>query len=77
MYTVELPCQVGQTIYYIDENKIETDVVKFFTITKAGVKACLLFHNKHFWDYYEWGKDVFLTEEEAVEALKRRLQNDM
>lgn len=79
MYTIELPCQVGQTIYYISHigNKVDTDVVKFFTITKAGVKTILLYHNRKFWDYHKWGKDVFLSEEEAIEALKRRLQNDM
>ena len=67
-----LPCKIGDTIYYIDRdsNVIEEDSVKFFTITKDGIKPILKRHNKKFWEFYEWGKTVFLTKEEAEAKLK-------
>lgn len=66
-----LPCKIGDTIYYIDRysNVVEKDSVKFFTFTKDGIKPILNRHNKKFWEFYEWGKTVFLTREEAEFAL--------
>lgn len=66
-----LPCKIGDTIYYIDRysNVIEEDSVKFFTITKDGIKPILKWHNKKFWEFNEWGKTVFLTREEAEFVL--------
>jgi hypothetical protein len=71
---IKLPCAVGQTIYYIDHYRdcIETDTVKFFTVTKSGINVILQYHNQKFWDYQEWGKTVFLSEGEAQEAFKER-----
>lgn len=68
---VILPCKIGDTIFYINKytNVIESDVVKFFTFTKDGIKPILKLHNKKFWDFYEWGKTVFLTREEAEATL--------
>ena len=68
------PCKVGDKIYYIDKytNCVEEDTVKFFTVTKDGIKPILEFHNTKFWKYYKWGKTVFLTKEEAENALKER-----
>ena len=69
---IELPCKVGDTIYYINRNNnvIEEDVVKFFTFTKDGIKPILTRHNKKFWEFYEWDKTIFLTREEAEKRLK-------
>ena len=68
---VTLPCKIDDTIYYINkyDNIVESDIVKFFTITKDGIKPILKYHNKKFWNFYEWGKNVFLTREEAEAAL--------
>jgi hypothetical protein len=66
-----LPCNVGDKIYYIDRftHKVEKDTVKFLTITKNGVKPILTRHNIKFWDFYELGKTVFFTKEEAEAHL--------
>lgn len=70
---IELPCSVGQTLYYIDRyrDRIETDTVKFFTITKNGINTILQYHNQKFWDYHELGKTVFLSEEDAQKAFAK------
>lgn len=66
------PCKVGDKIYYLDRysGEVEEDTVKFFTFTKNGVRPLLERHNKRFWEFYSWGKTVFLTKEEAEQALK-------
>lgn len=71
---VELPCEVGQTVYYLDKysNSVETDTAVFFTVTKDGCKAILKRHNKRFWEDQEWGKTVFLSRELAEKALSER-----
>lgn len=67
---IVLPCKIGDTLYYLDRysKSIETDTVKYFTITKNGCKPILERHNIKFWENYEWGKTVFLSYEEAEEA---------
>ena len=62
-----LPCNVGDRIYFIDRHThtIQEDIVKFLTITKNGVKPILTYHNIKFWNFYELGKTVFFTREEA------------
>lgn len=74
---VTLPCDIGDNIYYIDRytGEIDIDTVKYFTITKDGVKPILIRHNIRFWNYYQWGENVFLTKEEAEQSL-RTPQND-
>lgn len=74
---IEVPCAIDQTLYYYDSytRKLEEDQVKYFTITRAGVKPILCRHNIKFWDYYELGKNVFLTREEAEEKEKESFVN--
>ena len=71
---VVLPVMVGQTVWYIDRytGNIETDTVKYLTVTKSGIHAQLVYHNQKFWDIYRQGKDVFFTREAAEAALKAR-----
>lgn len=66
-----LPCNVSDKVYYIDRftHNVEKDTVKFLTITKNGVKPILTRHNIKFWDFYELGKTVFFTKEEAEAHL--------
>lgn len=68
-----LPYKVGDKIYYIDRhtNKVEEDTIKFITITKNGPKPILTRHNKHFWEYYVFGVNVFLNREAAEAAVKK------
>ena len=72
------PCKVGDTLYYLDRysKSVETDTVKFFTITKNGCKPILTRHNIKFWEMYEWGKTVFLTREDAERALEEKSNAD-
>ena len=71
------PCKVGHVLFYIDRysGEVEEDEVKFFTVTKNGIKPILTRHNIKFWEMYKWGKTVFLTKEEAEKALAERSKN--
>ena len=57
-------------IIYIDRHtkEVQSDEVKFFTVTKTGVTPCLRYHNTKFCDYYTWGETVFTSCEEANNA---------
>lgn len=68
--SVVLPCKPGSLLFYIDRHtkEVQSDEVKFFTITKTGVTPCLRYHNTNFWDYYTWGETVFTSCEEANNA---------
>ena len=68
-----VPFNIGDTLYYISKytGEIETDTVKFITITKNGAKPILEHHNTHFWEDNMFGYNVFWTEAEAIEAKKK------
>lgn len=72
------PCKVGDSLFYIDKytGKVEKESVRYLTITKNGVCPILTWHNTRFWDMYRWGKDIFLTREDAEAALKAREGNN-
>lgn len=66
---LRLPCKVGDTVYYIEDNEINKFVVYSFDIRPLQQFICnyagirLNFNN--------FGKTVFLTKEEAEQKLKR------
>lgn len=63
------PCKVGDRIYYIDStNFIDCEVVKQISFNHHGKWLVLLDHSCISFD--EIGKTVFLTREEAEQALK-------
>ena len=76
---VELPCKVGDTVYIIarisGKEEIIQDSVESFTISYFvdntpiilfdGIETCD-------WDSSDFGKQVFLTKEQAEQALKER-----
>lgn len=70
-----VPFNVGDIIYFVSRytGQIETDTVKFITVTKNGAKPILERHNTKFWEDNMFGYNVFWTEPEAQEA-KRRLE---
>ena len=72
-----VPFNVGDTLYFVSKytGEVETDTVKFITITKNGAKPILEHHNIRFWEDYMFGYNVFWSEPEAQEA-KKRLEND-
>jgi hypothetical protein len=67
-----VPYNVGDTLYYISKytGEIETDTVKFITITKNGAKPILEHHNIRFWEDNMFGYNVFWSEAEAVAKLE-------
>lgn len=79
------PCKVGDKVYYICENSLnwsvhpntiyEATVTRIVT-TRLGTSLVLHIHNEYgvaeFSSVGDLCKTVFLTKEEAVEALKRK-----
>ena len=77
------PCKVGDEVYYISENPLnlsvqantiyEADVVRIVT-THLGTSLVIQIRNEYgcteIPDINDWGKTVFLTKEEAEQALK-------
>ena len=80
---VELPCKVGDTVYIIarisGKEEIIQDSVESFTISYFvdntpiilfdGIETCD-------WDSSDFGKQVFLTKEQAEQTLKEREQRN-
>ena len=76
------PCMVGQTVYYVSEKPInlqvlsntvyEAEVVTILT-TNLGTSLVIQIRNEYgcteIPDVNDWGKTVFLSREEAEEAL--------
>ena len=73
---VELPCVVGDTMYEIFNGKIRKRVVHEITIG-VGNAVGLLFGHTLWSGISSIGKTVFLTREEAEQALKETIDNDM
>lgn len=79
------PCKVGDTVYYfshrpfnlaLQANTIyEADVVRIVT-TRLGTSLVIQIRNEYGCtevpDIRSWGETVFLTKEEAEQALKAR-----
>ena len=66
---VELPCKVGDFVYFIKARRIMADIVSKFTIDRCGVMLQRV--NGYNLGYtYQLGKKIFLTLEEAEQALK-------
>lgn len=70
---VELPCEVGQTVYFLDVCRTAEDFGKRFV--NFGVVAKVSCDHKFVvvkgGSVLDWG-DVFLSREEAEKALKER-----
>ena len=66
---VELPCKVGDFVYFIEARRVMADIVSKFTIDRCGVMLQRV--NGYNLGYtYQLGKKIFLTLEEAEQALK-------
>ena len=79
---VELPCKVGDTVYVIEdiagEEKIIQDHVETMGIGyyADGINIYQFDGVKTDGYFEDFGKTVFLTREEAEQALKEREEND-
>lgn len=67
---VELPCEVGQTVYYISFGKIYKGKCHAITIHKESVQVHLYDFDGDNASYSS--KDVYTSKEEAEKALKER-----
>ena len=71
---VELPCKPGDFVYFIKARRVMADIVSNFTIDRCGVMLRRV--NGYNLGYtYQLGKKIFLTLEEAEQALKEREEN--
>ena len=62
------PCKVGDTVWLVLFGKIYPHKIKEFQINKFGGFACSSMH----FPFQDFGKTVFLTKEDAEQALKER-----
>lgn len=75
---IELPCKVGDTVYVLIQRNVTTEIVKGtvkniqHSYNAWWVEFSDLWVDKMFDDF---GKTVFLTREEAEQALKEREEN--
>lgn len=71
---VELPCKIGDFVYFIKARRVMADIVSKFTIDKRGVMLQRVNgYNLGYTD--QLGEKIFLTCEEAEKALKEREKN--
>lgn len=72
---VELPCERGDLVYFIKARRVMADIVSKFTIDKCGVMLQRVNgYNLGYTD--QLGKKLFLTCEEAEQALKEREKDE-
>ena len=69
---IVLPCNVGDTVYFVYCGNIFPHTIKRFEIDKHGNFAFSSFP----FTFKDFGKTVFLTREEAEKALAERSAND-
>lgn len=70
---VELPCEIGNTVYCIRNHQIVTDKVVDYDIwsIKDGIKLRLTLDQYRSYIVGSLGVDVFLTLQEAEAAIRR------
>lgn len=81
---VELPCKVGDTVYFATKDRFNSATIDEITITENGMQFYWLQYDKSYeiteiWDDGTFsdkdiGKTVFLTREAAEKALEEREQ---
>lgn len=74
---VELPCKVGDTIYVVEKGKIIQDSVETLYVAYfGGDEETFQFDGIKTDGYFsDFGKTVFMTKEEAEQALRRHESN--
>ena len=65
---VDLPCKVGDTVYFVYRNEIFEHKIRKIEIGEYGGFVC----SSHCFPFSSFGQYVFLTREEAEKALKGR-----
>lgn len=73
---IKLPCKVGDRLYYLFAGEIiEKEIVCFMTHKHTKTAAFFNVALNGSCELEDFGKTVFLTREEAEEALKKRLED--
>ena len=82
---VELPCKVGDTVYFATKDRFNSATIDEITIAENGIQFYWLQYDKSYeiteiWDDGTFsdkdiGETVFLTREAAEKALKERENN--
>ena len=67
MWSIEIPCLIGDAVYHIGkrDKKVHYSTVKQILITRSGVRVRLRCGKKGV-----VGKDIFLSEQEAQEYIR-------
>lgn len=74
---VELPCKHGDTLFQIKNGKIEKGVATtFFCGNEFQIVNCRFPKISTGIPFHRFGKSVFLTREQAEQALKERKSDD-
>lgn len=68
---VDLPCKVGDTVYFVYRNEIFEHKIRKIEIGEYGGFAC----SSHCFPFSSFGQYVFLTREEAEKALRESKSN--
>lgn len=70
---IKFPCPIGSTVYAIVKNEIVKDVVDDYDIwsVKSGLHLRIRLTNYKDYVIGVFGKDIFLTKEEAEQKLKQ------
>lgn len=70
---LKLPFKIGDTLYYIDDYEIYHDKVYSIEVTEVNGEHTFCVGCMD-WIYDDFGKTVFLTKEEAEEALRKKVE---
>lgn len=68
------PCKVGNTVWWLDKNRVLDMICVGFLKTHKKLLVTIARNTNDFTTHYYaiWNKEVFLTKEEAEKALKER-----
>ena len=78
---IVLPCKVGDAVYYIFESEIRKLTVISLSYMFSKTFKHFILHTQNYrgavlsYEFKDIGKTVFLTKEEAEQALKERVNN--
>lgn len=74
---LKLPCKVGDTVWFVGNKFVNDYEIRRFIIDEIGIDAIQVaktIKGKDYWNSFnidDFGKTVFLTQEQAEEALKK------
>lgn len=79
---LKLPCKVGDTVWFAGNKFVNDYEIRRFIIDEIGIDAIQVaktIKGKDYWNSFnidDFGKTVFLTQEQAEEALKKMRETE-